>query len=58
MSPHNFNGVGAHMFYVYSNGFLSNYGVDHTYGVRPVINLKPTVTLSGSGTTSTPYTVS
>ena len=58
MSPYCFNGGYAHVFLVYSSGGLDSSYVDDSFGVRPVINLKADVTLSGSGTTSTPYEVS
>ena len=58
MSPSDFSGSYAYVFNVYSNGYLSNYGVDYTNGVRPVINLKADVTITGSGTSSNPYKVS
>ena len=56
MSPSWFNNS-ASVFYVHSNGNLSNWGVNNTYGVRPVINLDANVTLSGSGTSDDPYVV-
>ncbi len=65
MSPYCFfNGI-AQVFYVYSNGLLTDDYVDNAYGVRPVINLKAdtkfTFTDSGAATTGTstnPYKVS
>ena len=62
MTPHSFTGsnyLGFHgyVFYVWSDGELSNNGVHMSWGVRPVINLKADVYLTGSGTTSDPYRV-
>ena len=58
MSPHDFNGSYARVFYVYSDGFLlDSYVNGGTRGVRPVINLKADVTITGSGTISDPYVV-
>ena len=59
MSPLYFNGTLAHVFYVDVNGnpYYSNSHVSITYGVRPVINLKADVKLTGSGTSTDPYTV-
>ena len=37
--------------------FRGSGNVSNAYGVRPVINLSPNDTISGSGTTSDPYTV-
>ena len=48
-------------FYVDSNGYLSGYSgsvVDNSYGVRPAVYLSSSVKLSGSGTSSNPYTIS
>ena len=57
MSPYHFNGNGANVFRVDSNGFLSYYFTDQSYGVRPVINLRADVSLTGSGTTTDPFKV-
>ncbi len=59
MTPSLFNGSPASIMCMHQTGVLSNYSVAmSSYGFRPVINLKSTVTLSGSGTTTSPYTVS
>ena len=59
MSPYYFYAtVGyAFVFYVFSRGGLGDWNVDYASGVRPVINLKADVQLSGSGTSTDPYTV-
>ena len=57
MSPSIYNG-NARVFLVSSNGGLFDSNVYFTYGVRPVINLKSAIAISGSGTTSDPYTIS
>ena len=58
MSPYLY-GSYASVFNVGSNGDLGGNGdVDWTApGVRPVINLKSAIAISGSGTTSDPYTI-
>ena len=56
MSPFTYPNTG--MIIVYSNGFLVNDNVSSISGIRPVINLRADVTLTGSGTTTDPYTVS
>ena len=59
MSPSNLTGGGANVFYV-SDGCNI---IDHfptswdESGVRPVINLRSDVVLSGSGTSTDPFTV-
>ena len=60
MSPRNFNGGNARVFYVDSTGSLNGNGnVTNAYGVRPVVNLKADVQIStGSGTSSNPYVIS
>ncbi len=59
MSPSRFTSSGyAYVFYVYSNGNLSNNSVGWTApGVRPVISLSTNNTITGSGTISDPYIV-
>ena len=59
MSPSYFAAANsyAYVFAVYSNSYLSWLNVRIAYGVRPVINLKTDVQLSGSGTSTDPYTV-
>ena len=60
MSPSNLTGGGANVFYV-SDGCNI---IDHfptswdESGVRPVINLRSDVVLSGSGTSTDPFTLS
>ena len=62
ISPYSF-GVGssngwAYVFVVDSAGYLyGNNWVHISYGVRPVINLRADVSLTGTGTSSDPYTV-
>ena len=58
MSPYNFNGSGAIVRFVNSNGNAegNNY-VYNSYGVRPVINLKVDSLKLGDGTASNPYSV-
>ena len=46
------------MFAMFPNGYPDYSMAQYEYGVRPVINLRSDVTLSGSGTTSSPYLVS
>ena len=36
MSPYNFNGSNANVFYVNTNGNLNNNNVNDTNGVRPI----------------------
>ena len=57
MSPRNFSGSSAYVFYVNSAGGLDWYDVDVAYGVRPVINLKADTQFTGSGTVDTPFEV-
>ena len=58
-SPFGFNGFGAFVRYVYSNGNANNnYLVDIDSGVRPVFNLKADILAQGSGTASDPYRIS
>ena len=54
MSPFNY----VSMFSMDSNGRINHADMNDVSGVRPVINLKADVTISGSGTTSDPYTIS
>ncbi|HIS86691.1 MAG TPA: hypothetical protein IAB49_00955, partial [Candidatus Caccenecus avistercoris] len=58
MSPTRFYSGVAYVFFVGSNGSLSSVSMNYTLGVRPVINLKSAIAISGSGTTSDPYTIS
>ena len=58
LSPYYFDGYGARVFRVKSDGYL--YILDYVndaLGVRPVINLRANVTLTGSGTSDAPYLV-
>ena len=57
MSPFNFDGNYAHLFFINSSGDLLNYK-NSIPGVRPVINLKPDTVFVGSGFSSDPYIVS
>ena len=59
ISPYNFNASfsTAHVFYVYSNGYLLHNNVILTYGVRPVINLSTNNTITGNGTINDPFVV-
>ena len=59
MSPYYYTSSGyALVFYVNSTGNFGPAGVSSSYGVRPVINLRADVQLSGTGTSTDPYTVS
>ena len=58
MSPSWYLSGDAGVFFVISSGSLDDWDVNSTYGVRPVINLKSAIAISGSGTTSDPYTIS
>ncbi len=58
MSPSNFHTNGtAYVYYVNGNGSLNDDSVPTLINVRPVINLSPDVTITGSGTSTDPYTV-
>ena len=58
MSPYFFDGTGAYVFTVNSNGVLSYGSVDIVRDVRPVINLKADVKITGgNGTSTNPYTI-
>ena len=58
LSPDNFNGGHAHVWYVSgSNGIFDYYSVDSIYGVRPSISLKPFTNVTGDGTSSSPFVV-
>ncbi len=54
-SSHEYNNT--YVFRVNSDGCLDSNQLTDIRGVRPVINLSPDVTITGSGTTSDPYTV-
>ena len=47
----------AVVYQVYTTGRLNTSVVHGSWGIRPVINLKADVTITGSGTTTDPYTV-
>ncbi len=51
------NAIASVFFVSPFQGLLAKYRVDYSRGVRPVINLKEDVTLSGNGTTTSPYEV-
>ena len=58
MTPYNlYDGIRATAFYVFPEGGPYFNNVDSAYGVRPVINLSENVTITGSGTSTDPYTV-
>ena len=57
MSPFDFNGRYARMFYVLSSGSLLNDVVANTRGVRPVINIRADTRFTGTGMSDDPYTV-
>ena len=58
MSPYSFSIGGPPIeFRVYSDGSLNANNVYSAWGVRPVINLNADVKLTGSGTSTDPYTV-
>ena len=57
MSPHYFDSGGARLFSVERDGNLGGTGVTNDIGTHPVINLKSDVRLTGSGTSTNPYTV-
>ena len=59
MSPASFNSSNwTNVFVVYSNGIPTRADVSITHWFRPVINLKADLTITGSGTSTDPYTVS
>ena len=58
LSPSNFDGVGAGVWYVSGGkGNFGNSGVNGTRGVRPSISLKSTTNVTGEGTSSSPFVV-
>ena len=58
MSPSYFSSDGSsYVFCVAKSGYLGNWNLTNAFGVRPVINLKADIQLSGSGTSTDPYTV-
>lgn len=42
----------------HSDGRLGYFGVTTNYGVRPTLHLTPSISLTGTGTSSDPYTIS
>ena len=59
MSPYSYaSNSHARVLVVYSSGGLNYDFLNGARGVRPVINLKSAIAISGSGTTSDPYTIS
>ena len=52
-----YNTYPARVFFVYSLGNLNPPSLLTTYGVRPVLNLDANVEITGSGTSTDPYTV-
>ncbi len=59
MSPYNWSGSNASVFYVRNDGYLADGYVANGYGVRPVINLKADTQFNegSNGTASLPYIV-
>ena len=63
MSPTYFDNGYARVFFVNLNGsfnysgILSGWNVSSVYGVRPVINIKADTQITGSGTSTDPFTV-
>ena len=52
-------GFSGSVFFVNSYGGISDFGANYAYtAVRPVVYLSSSITLSGSGTSSNPYTIS
>ena len=60
LSPNNFNGGSAYVWYVSGSYGSFDYFNDVfiTYGVRPSISLKSTTNVTGEGTSSSPYIIS
>ena len=42
---------------LHGNGFIINYNVTNSFGVRPVVSISSTATISGSGTSESPYVI-
>ncbi len=58
MSPYSWNGTYANVFFMFTNGSISNASNDNAViGLRPVINLKSAVQVTGTGTMEDPYVV-
>ena len=58
LSPLDFGGDYAGVWYVGGNGIFGGSSVDNAIGVRPSISLKSTTNVTGEGTSSTPYIIS
>ena len=59
LSPNVFNGDYAGVWLVGgSNGFFGYYYVNDTNGVRPSISLKPSTSVTGNGTSDSPFIIS
>ena len=59
LSPSNFDGSGADVWFVRgSDGSFVNDYVDNGNGVRPSISLKSTTSVTGEGTSSSPFIIS
>ena len=56
LSPYDFDGSGARVWYVYS-GYLVSRDVDGNNGVRPVISLISSINVTGNGTSEDPYII-
>ena len=58
LSPSNFNGGNAGVWGVSgSSGYFGGYNVSNTSGVRPSISLKSTTSVTGEGTSSSPFII-
>ena len=57
MSPYNYDGYGAHVFIVSSDGNIYWGSVYDAWGVRPVINIRADVSLTGTGTVDDPFKI-
>ena len=58
MSPYRYTTNAANMRYVQVAGTSSASGSYNRYAIRPVITLKPGITVTGAGTTTSPYKIS
>ncbi len=59
LSPYFFSGSRAYVWFVDgSSGYFVNDYVRNTHGVRPSISLKSTTSVTGEGSSSTPYIIS
>ena len=58
LSPFSFLGGIANVWYVYGGSGLLGYGlVDGAYGLRPSISLRSTTSVTGEGTSSSPFII-